>query len=46
MKKLNKKVRKVLKKYEEDLDYLIITGLPIGLFLILLSRCCTLGEVY
>ena len=46
MKKLAKRFKKVLKKYEEDIGYLILTGLPIGLFLILLSRCFTPGEVY
>ncbi len=46
MKRLSSKLKKVLQDYGEDIQYLLITGLPIGLFLILLSHCFNLGEVY
>jgi hypothetical protein len=46
MKRLAKRAKKILQKNAEDIGYLLLTGLPIGLFLILLSRVVTLGEVY
>lgn len=46
MKKMVKKLKKNLSKYNEDLQYLFIVGLPTGLFLILLSKVVKVGEVY
>jgi hypothetical protein len=46
MKKMVKTLKKTLSKYNEDLQYLFIVGLPTGLFLILLGNVVKLGEVY
>lgn len=46
MKKIVKKAKKTLRKYSDDLGYLILTGLPIGMFHILLGKVYTLGEVF
>ena len=46
MKKLVKKLKKILQQNKEDLQYLFIVGLPTGVFLIMLSQCTCLGEVY
>jgi hypothetical protein len=46
MDQLVEKLKKILHENKEDLQYLLNVGLPTGILLILLSRCCTLGEVY
>jgi len=46
MKKQLEKVKKILQENIEDLKYLFIVGFPSGVFLIILSQCVGLGEVY
>jgi len=46
MKKRIKRLKKILQKNKEDLQYLLFAGLPTGIILILLSHYFTLGEVY
>jgi len=46
MNKVAKKAKKLLRKYGDDFGYLILVGLPMGMFLILLGKVYTLGEVF
>lgn len=46
MKKKAKRLKKILQKNKEDLQYLLYVGLPTGILLILLSHYFTFGEVY
>ena len=46
MKKRLRKVRKILANNLEDIAYLIIAGLPTGMFLILFGKLYEFGEVF
>lgn len=46
MKKQKNRLKKILQKNKEDILYLLIVGLPTGIFLIILSKFFSFGEVY
>jgi hypothetical protein len=46
MKKLIKRLREILQKNKEDLQYLLYVGVPTGIIWMILSRFISFGEMY
>jgi hypothetical protein len=46
MKNKRKSLRKILKKYREDIKYLLIAGVPAGIILLLIVRWLDFSKLF